>query len=303
MSAPPTHPAPAATTAKRAQRARLVATARAVRVREPGLVAVGSAGLVLAGVCLAGVAIHGRTLEPEGKLLDAAVFAFGIGVYTLTIALLLPLAGYSAMARRRWRRAFYVYPVYGLALETLQAFRGLDPRFTEAGAPIDVVAGIVFGVTAASTTVLFVVLGLRFFRPGVLDDRRVLRLGIRYGTLAVGVSFGIGVVMSFNGGRHLGDDGNLLLAHALGVHGLQALPLLGALAAAGTLAGPGRWVHAGGIAWLLACIAALTQALVGQQATELSVTAVVIVGGLVAWSSATTASLVSSLHAATWRTA
>jgi hypothetical protein len=277
--------------------------ARAVRVRQPGLVAVGSAGLVLAGVCLAGVAIHGRTLEPEGKLLDAAVFDFGIGVYTLTIALLLPLAGFSTTARRRWRRAFYVYPVYGLALETLQAFRGLDPRFTEAGATIDVVAGIVFGMTAASTTGLFVVLGMRFFRTGVLDDRQVLRLGIRYGTLAVGISFGVGIVMSLNGGRHLDDDGNLLLAHALGVHGLQALPLLGGLAAAGTLARPGRWAHTGGVAWLVACIAALTQALAGDAARESSASSVVIVGGLAAWSLATTAALASSLRAAAWRTA
>ena len=158
-----------------------LASARAVVGREPGLFAVGVAGVVLAGVCLIAVAVRGRFIPPEGKMLDAATFCFGVGVFTLTVALLLPLAGYSPSVRRRWRRAFYVFAVYGLVLEPLQAFRGLDPRFTEEGGQVDVVAGIVFGVTAAFNTVLFVILGLRFFRSDVMADRPTLRVGVRYG--------------------------------------------------------------------------------------------------------------------------
>ena len=45
--------------------------------RVPGLFAVGFAGWLLAIVCLVGLAVHGRHLEPEGKLLDAATFCFG----------------------------------------------------------------------------------------------------------------------------------------------------------------------------------------------------------------------------------
>ena len=115
-----------------------MAFARGTARQEPGLVVIGLAGLVLGVVNLVGVAIHGRTLPPEGKLLAAATFTFGVGLYTLTIAVLLPLAGYSPEGRRRWRRAYYVYPVYGLVLETVQSFRGLDPRFTEEGGTIDV---------------------------------------------------------------------------------------------------------------------------------------------------------------------
>ena len=111
--------------------------------------------------------MHGRHMEPEGKLLDAATFCFGVGLYVLTVAMLLPLAGYSDTARRRWRRAFYVFPVYGFVLEPLQSFRGLDPRFTEEGEPIDGIAGALFGVTAALTFVLFLLLGAKFFRFAV----------------------------------------------------------------------------------------------------------------------------------------
>jgi hypothetical protein len=242
-------------------------------------------------VNLVGVAVHGRTLPPEGKLLAAAAFTFGVGVYTLTIALLLPLAGYSPKGRRRWRRAYYVYPVYGLLLETVQAFRGLDPRFTEEGGTIDVIAGIVFGLTAGSTAVLFVLLGIRFFRTDVLDDRPVLRLGIRYGVVAVALSFAVGVVMSVNGGRDLGDDGNLLLAHGLGVHGLQALPLVAVAAAASTATRARQWVHVADGAWLAACGAALLQATLGRSPIELSVLSVTIVAGVAAWAATVTAAV------------
>jgi hypothetical protein len=248
---------------------------------------VGLTGLVLGVVCLVGVAVHGRTLPPEGKLLDAATFTFGVGLYTLTIAVLLPLAGYSLAGGRRWRRAYYVFAVYGLTLETLQAFRGLDPRFTEEGGTIDVIAGAVFGGTAGLNTVLFVLLGIRFFRPNVLVDRPVLRLGILYGVVAVALSFAVGIVMSVNGGRELGDDGNLLLSHGLGVHGIQALPLVAAAVSISTVTRPRRWVHVAGVAWLAACAAALLQAVLGQPPMERSALSLVIVAGVAAW--ATTA--------------
>jgi hypothetical protein len=261
------------------------AKARAAFEREPGLVVVGCAGLVLSVVCLVGVAVRGRFIPPEGKLLDAATFCFGVGVYTLTIALLLPLAGYSPSARRRWRRLFYVFPVYGLTLESLQAFRGLDPRFTEEGDLIDVIAGIVFGVTALSNTVLFVLLGLRFYRSDVLPERPVLRLAIRYGVAAVTLSFAVGILMSVNQGRDVGSDGNLLLSHALGVHGIQTIPLVAlAIPVAVTAAAHAEtWLHISGAGWLMACIAALAQALLDERPLEPSLLSALIVAGVLVW--------------------
>jgi hypothetical protein len=281
--------------ATRSSPAGVVESGRAAVRREPGLFAVGTAGLVLSLVCLIGVAVRGRTVDPEGKLLDAAIFCFGVGVFTLTVALLLPLAGFSPTGRRRWRRAFYVFAVYGLAVETIQAFRGLDPRFTEEGSQLDEIAGAVFGLTAASNTILFVPLGLRFFRSDVLPDRPVLRLGIRYGVAAVWISFAVGIVMSFNSGRDFGDDGNLLLAHGLGVHGLQALPLVALVVAATAGARRVTWLHAAGIGWLAACSAALVQALLGHAPLETSLLSTLIVAGLVTWAAGASHTLL------TWR--
>jgi hypothetical protein len=294
----PVDGAPGASLGAGRRRVDVIAAIRAGWAGEPGLFAVGAAGVVLALVCLVGMAARGRTVPPEGKLLDAATFCFGVGVFTLTVALLLPLAGYSAVGRRRWRRAYYVFVVYGLVLESLQAFRGLDPRFTEEGGSVDVVAGIVFGITALLNTILFVILGLRFFRADTLADRPLLRLGIRYGAAAVWLSFAVGIIMSINSGRHVGDDGNLLLSHAIGVHGIQTVPAVALLvtwAAIGTRAM--SWVHLAGIGWLTACAAALVQALLGQAPLEPSILTGLTVAGLTGWA----ASAVHSLIA--WRVA
>jgi hypothetical protein len=286
---------PAAVPARR-RPAIVVAAARAAWVREPGLCAIGAAGLVLASVCLVGVAVQGRHVEPEGKLLDAATFCFGVGLFTLTVALLLPLAGYSPAGRRRWRRAFYVFAVYGLAVESIQAFRGLDPRFTEEGSEVDGIAGIIFGLTAASNTILFFLLGLRFFRSDVLADRSVLRLGIRYGVAAVWISFAVGTVMSVSSGREIGDEGNLLLSHGLGVHGVQAIPVVAVVAsAASTKPLATTWLHAAGIGWLAACTAALIQAFLGEPPLGASVFTALIVAGLALWAAGASQALL------TWR--
>jgi hypothetical protein len=275
--------------------ANLVRSARAVAGRESGLFVAAVGGVVLAAVCLIAVAVRGRFIPPDGNMLDAATFCFGVGVFTLTVALLLPLAGYSPVARRRWRRGFYVFAIYGLALESIQAFRGLDPRFTEEGNQIDVIAGVVFGLTALSNTVLFVILGLRFLRSGVLADRPALRLGIRYGAAAVALSFAVGIVMSINSGRDIGEDGNLLLSHGLGVHGIQAIPVVALLvAAAGTAASATIWLlHIAGIGWLAACTAALVQALLGDAPLEASLLTTLIVAGLALWAAGASPTLLT----------
>jgi hypothetical protein len=250
-------------------------------------------------LCLIAVALRGSFIPPEGKMLDAATFSFGVGIFALTIALLLPLAGYSEAARRRWRAAFYIFIVYGLVVESIQSFRGLDPRFTDAGGAVDVVAGIIFGVTAALNTTLFVILGLRFFRTDVLTDRPTLLLGIRYGVVAVVISFAIGVVMSVNSGRAVGEAGNLLLTHALGVHGIQFVPVVALLllwAASGQ--GATRWLHAAGVGWLTACAAALGQALLGRPPMEASILTTVMFAGLAVWAAAAVYAMVSWRRAA-----
>jgi hypothetical protein len=270
----------------------VAAVVRAAARREPGLVALGIAGLAVSVADLIAVAARGTFIPPEGKMLSAATFAFGVAVFTLTMALLLPLAGFSDAARRRWRRACYVFPAYGFVLESVQSFRGLDPRFpggpsdSDVGGVVDRILGPIFGMSALLLTVLFVILAVRFFRRDVLSDRPVLRLGIRYGAVAVAISFGIGIVMSIVQGRNIADAGDLMLAHALGVHGIQAVPLAALILVwGGPAPGAARWAHAAGAGWLIACTAALVQALLGEPSLEASALTAVMAAGLTLWAS------------------
>lgn len=98
------------------------------------------------------------------------------------------------------------------------------------------------------------------------------------------LSFAVGIVMSINAGRDVGEDGSLLLSHGLGVHGIQAIPAVALLA---STVGPFRlatWLlHAAGIGWLAASIAALTQAVLGSPPLDASFLTALIGGGLAVW--------------------
>ena len=154
-----------------------------------------------------------------------------------------------------------VATLYAYGIETVQAFRGLDPRFSAvAGAPDQILGGVFF-LDAVFIMVLFLVLAWHFLRA----ETTPLRLAVRYGAAACSVSFGVGIWMSIFQGRMVGGEGNLLPIHAAGFHGLQAIPLVALL-----LVWSGapdvvsrRWVHIAGIAWAGFCGAILWQAVTG----------------------------------------
>jgi hypothetical protein len=59
---------------------------------------------------------------------------------------------------RRGCPSAVVLSLYAYALETIQRSRGLDPRFSEAGAPIDAILSGVFLLDALGLIAMFVVL-------------------------------------------------------------------------------------------------------------------------------------------------
>lgn len=222
----------------------------------------------LAGVCAAAAAVRGSwSVPPEGRLLDAFKFEAGVGIYFLTLTLLLPLSGMGSLARMRWVRWSAVIAVYFVSIEAVQALRGLDPRFTTAGNTLDQAAGAVFGVTALLLIVLFAVLARRFFRSDVLVDHQPLRAAVRYGIAATFFAFGSGLLMTVLRTRIVAETGNLMPLHAAGFHGIQAIPLVALLVGASALDGATqmRVTHAAGVAWLLLCASLLLQAVLGEQ--------------------------------------
>jgi hypothetical protein len=237
------------------------------------LTAMGFVGIVLGLFCLAVMAVRqGVPIPPEGDLSKPATFNIAVGIYILTITLLVPSAGFSEKGKKRWVRWNVGLFSYAYIIETVQTFRGLDPRFSRHGTPWDQIAGGVFFLVALGTLVLFIIMVLRFFRRGRVDADSPVLLAIRYGCVAALGAFTAGIWMSLIGGRTTGAAGNILPLHALGFHGLQAVPAIALLLlwAGYDSSETRKWVHATGIVWVAACAAVALQTMAGRSISEIS---------------------------------
>jgi hypothetical protein len=133
-----------------------------------------------------------------------------------------------------------------------QAARGVRSHFNDD----DALGGILFGIMGATILVLYlatVAIALRFLREPGRDP--VMGLAIRLGLLVGLVGLATGFVMAALGGHAVGvadggpglpllgwstEGGDLRVSHFIGMHALQALPLLAALTAARSLDVTGR---------------------------------------------------------------
>ena len=252
---------------------------------ERALFFTGLFGLGLSAVCFTAIASHGALVEPEGHLEKAATFDGAVGIFLLTLALIAPSAGLSRWGGRIWSSSLVGLALFGYSVETVQVFRGLDPRFTRVGTTTDQVLGGVFFLSAIGIMICFIVLTLRFFFRSTEDRDGPLVLALRYGSVAALLAFGIGIAMSVRGSPRVADAGNLLPLHAAGFHGLQAVPLIAlAFRWAGRSAEDARAsVHLAGIFWLIACVAIAFQSFGGHSLLEPSAASTLAVLAFGAW--------------------
>ena len=231
----------------------------------------GFAGIILGLIVSAvWVARGGEPIPPEGELGKAITFNIGVGIYLLTIALILPTAGFSEKTRRRWTFWAAAIFAYSYSLETIQTLRGIDPRFTRVGGLFDQITGNLFALVAIGMIATFVVMARRFFFRGRSDADSPVLLAIRYGCIATVAAFAAGLWMSAITGSRTGATGNILPLHALGFHGLQAIPVVALLLLwSGADRNEARkWVHYTAIAWLAACAAVAWQTIIGRSVLE-----------------------------------
>ena len=247
----------------------------------------GFAGIFLGVVVFAiWVARGGAPIPPEGELGKAITFDIAVGIYLLTLALLIPEARFSDSRRKRWTMWMVVVFTYSYSLENIQTLRGLDPRFTRAGGVVDQILGGLFGLVAIGMIVTFVVVARRFFLKGRPDADSPVLLAIKYGCVATMAAFAAGLWMSAIAGRHTGPAGNILPLHALGFHGLQAIPVVALLlvwSGADTQEAR-KWVHYTAIIWLAACAAVAWQTIMGRSVLEIAPATVATGFLLVVWS-------------------
>ena len=251
------------------------------------LTVAGIIGIVVGLFCLAVINERGTALvAPEGNLGKAAAFSIAVGLYTLTLAFFVPGARFSPRGQKIWVNTTVAIVLYSYSMETIQILRGFDPRFSQAGSPVVQMLGGVFFLTATSLIVLFTILTWKYFRHRE-NARDPLVLATRYGFAAVYAGFAAGFWLSFNQGSEVGAEGSILPLHALGFHGLQAIPAIALLLVwSNTPSDEARkWIHIAGIAWLLACGAVAIQTAAGNAVISISAASVAAGAVFLIWAS------------------
>lgn len=257
---------------------------------ERALVCAGLLGLVLGAICAMAAAVSGPVVPPSGDLTKPLTFNAEVGIYLLTIAALSRWVQFTPGGRARWRWAIIILVLYSYGIETIQTFRGLDPRFGNDG--LDSVLSMIFGVVSLSIIVHFGVFAHRFIRGRVLSCDPLILTSVRYAIAATILAFAAGIWMIVQEGRYTVDGGNVLWLHAAGFRGLQALPLVGWLVAHARL--PGRSaalrVHTAGLSWLGVCLAVGWQSWMGRPMFEFALipaagAALLLVWAVTAWRS------------------
>jgi len=193
---------------------------------ERALAWTGVLGLVLAVLCGLWVLIFGAERPPDGSMAKAFSFNAALGVFLLSTAAIAPLSGMGPKGRAAFRWTYVVLALYSYAAETVQHFRGVNPRFAYGGAVFDQAVSSGFALVALLLVVVYVIFAIPYFRRKTFERSPETVLGIRYAMAAVMLSFGGGIWISVNGGRFIAEEGNLIWFHGLGFHALQALPIL-----------------------------------------------------------------------------
>ncbi|GKU77255.1 hypothetical protein [Paenibacillus sp. L3-i20] len=249
------------------------------------LVMVGLLGLVLAAISALYIGFNGATILPEGNIESVFSFDAALGLFALSIAAIMPLANLSSRNRAIIRWLFIQSALYAYAVETIQHFRGINPRFSEVGTTADTIFGALFGLESFVLIIATVLLAISFFRRRGYEALKPLVLSIRYAFVSTMAAFAGGIWMIALQSRYTGDAGNLIVLHGLGFHALQALPLLGWLLMRSNMDAKitHRWVHIGSISWTLAILFVAIQTVLGRTLFELTLLPILSLVMLLAW--------------------
>jgi hypothetical protein len=248
--------------------------------RQRSLALYGLATLLLAFPVLALQAIDPRTLHGASVWLKPAKFLLSTGLFALTAAW---FWGYVRPERRdspvmRWTaRTLIASASFELLYIGFQAGRGLDSHFN-LGSPFHAAMFALMGVAALILTATTLPLAweiARRPRPGLgRDFVAAVTAGLLL-TFLLGSSFGF--YMGQSGGHSVGAEGgrvfffgwnrsggDLRIAHFLGIHAQQAIPLLAVLVAGWSVRARWAAIGAGTAAYVAATLAVFLQAVAGR---------------------------------------
>jgi hypothetical protein len=207
----------------------------------PGLYWLAAGMAVLALVTAVLAVVDARTLVGAPLWFKPIKFSISIALYSLALAWMLGQLRERTMRRTGW------LIVAGMVVEMViivgQAARGQKSHFNDDGG-LGSLLFATMGATIAVVWLLTLAIALRFLREPGRD--RAMSLAIRLGLLVSLVGMAVGFALSINGGHAVGVPdggpglffvgwsttvGDLRIAHFVGLHALQVLPLLAALLA------------------------------------------------------------------------
>jgi hypothetical protein len=254
---------------------------RALRRRDPVLADFGLALLAIALVLAIAWMLDPRQLHGEDVWAKPVKFLLSVGLFALTSAWFagdLPKERRRAAPMRAVRWTIIGAGAFELVYITWQAALGQPSHFNES-TPFHAVMFALMGIGAVALTATTLPLAREIARHGTALSP-ALRLAIVLGlvlTFVLGV--GAGVAIAAHGGHAVGGipdhpglpllgwsttGGDLRVAHFLGIHAQQLLPLAGAgrVAAWPRRALPAVWLVSA--LYVLLALAAFAQALLGR---------------------------------------
>lgn len=209
--------------------------------RDPLLARVAWLHVGLALVFLAAMPLDGRAVLGVDPWLKPFKFAVSIAIYLFTLAWLVGYVRAAAPRAATWvSRGASLAMLVEIVCIGLQSLRGVRSHFNH-DTPLDDAVFSVMGSMIAFNTLLVMLLLMLFLRRPPLVPQQEL-LGIRCGIVLMLLASGIGGLMVRHGRHSVGGDdggvglplvgwstehGDLRPAHAVGLHALQVLPIVG----------------------------------------------------------------------------
>src|SRR5687768_6745315 len=219
------------------------------------LTVTGFAMLAVLALTAVGLAIDPRIVTGAPVWLKPAKFAISISIYAFTLAWIFSFLASSPKTRRVVGRITALVMFLEMAIIALQAYRGTTSHFN-ASTPLDMALGITMGIAIVTQTLSTIAVAVALWRQR-FDDAALgsaLRLGMTM-TIVGAFTGGLmttptsqqlaaakaGEAMTIAGAHTVGgpdggpglpgtgwstEHGDLRVPHFLGLHALQALPIV-----------------------------------------------------------------------------
>jgi hypothetical protein len=260
---------------------KILSVIKVLSARNPVLFNVAIVHLILFLAMLGVFPFDTRTVLGISPWIKPMKFALSIAVYTATVAWLLHDLPISQRAKRIVSWGIAVAMLVEMALIVLQAARGVPSHFNNSS-PFNALVFATMGVMIVFNTVLVGYMAIQFYRTSPLLPAAYLwgiRLGLTIFILAslegfvmVGrLSHAVGVA---DGGPGLPftnwstQGGDLRIAHFIGMHALQVIPLVGYLLSrsgvAARLPRPLAWLWVFAMIYGAVAVLLFLQALAGR---------------------------------------